>query len=80
MKIKEFFEKYDWLKISIQHLGLFGGCWKIEVYNTTWDIFEPVFEHYITDKMINNLYLDFETIIMTPVLDWWERTNTGKEK
>ena len=70
--MKEFLRKYDWLKITVQHFDLHGGVWKIEVYNTTWDLFEPVFKHYITDQMVNNVNLDFETIIMTPVLNWWD--------
>lgn len=73
MTIKEFFKKYDHLKLAIEHLGINGGCWKIEVYNTTYDFgIDPIFEHYISDDDVENLLVDFETIIMTPILNWWE--------
>ena len=69
--IKEFLEKYNHLKLSLQHLDEFGGCWRIQIYNTTYDSgLDPIFVHYITDEELNNLNLDFETAIMIPVLNW----------
>ena len=69
--IKEFFKKNSHLKLGLQHLGLYGGGWKIEVYNTTYDFgIEPIFEHYILDEELESLNVDFETAIMTPVIDW----------
>ena len=71
-RIKEFLEQHTHLKIAIQHLGIFGGGFKIQVYNTTWDSFEPVFEHFVIDEDIQRLNVDFETVIMTPIENWWD--------
>ena len=69
--IKEFFKKNSHLKL--QHLDLFGGGWKIEIYNTTYDFgINPIFGHYIADEELERLNVDFETAIMTPVINWKE--------
>lgn len=74
--IKKFFSEHSHLKLSLQQLGLFGGGWRIQIYNTTWDSgFEPIFEHYILNKDIDKLNVDFETVIMTPIINWWEEIN-----
>lgn len=73
--IKDFLKRYGRYKLSIQHLDKLGGCWKIQIYNTTYDVFEPVFDHYITDEEVDNLNIDFETIITTIILNWWEDIN-----
>ena len=71
--IKEFFKKNSQLKLGLQHLGLYGGGWKIEVYNTAYAFgIEPIFEHYILDEELESLNVDFETAIMTPVINWKE--------
>lgn len=67
--IKDFLKEYDHFRLSIQHLDLFDGCWEVRLYNTTLDPFEPIFKHRITDLEIDNLNVDFETIIMTPVIN-----------
>ena len=69
--IKEFFKEHDHLRFSLQHLNIYGGGWKIEVYNTRHDIgIEPNFVHYILDKDLESLNVDFETAIMIPVINW----------
>lgn len=71
--IKDFLKKHSQFKLSLQHLGLFCGGWKIQIYDTTYDSgFEPVFEHYITDFELDALNVDFETAIITPVINWFE--------
>lgn len=74
--IKEFFKKHTHLKLSLQYgyfLGLGDGVWKIEIYNTTYaSRLEPVFIYYIGDETMDTLLVDFETAIMTPIIDWWE--------
>lgn len=74
MKIKDFFKEHGHLKLSLQHLRLYGGGWMIEVYNTTWNHTTPVFKHYILDEELDNLNeaIDFETAIMTPIASWWD--------
>lgn len=74
--IKEFFEEHAHLRLSLQYsawLNSDDSGWKIQIYNTTFDCgVEPIFKHYITDETINKLLVDFETAIMTPILNWWE--------
>lgn len=71
--IKKFFKEHDHLKLGLQHLGLYGGGWKIQVYNTTYDSgFESIFEHYILDEEMENLNVNFETAIITPIINWYE--------
>ena len=71
--IKEFFKKNSHLKLGLKYLGLYGGGWKIEVYNTAYDFrIGPIFEHYILDEELESLNVDFETAIMTPVVNWKE--------
>ena len=47
----------------------------INVYNTTYDIIDPIFEHFITDFELERLNVDFETAIMTPIINWWKDVN-----
>lgn len=72
--IKNFFEEHDHLSFALQHIGKHGGGWMIRIYNTTFDLgcTEPIYEHIVLDSEINSSGVDFETIIMTPVINWWE--------
>ena len=73
-RLKKFLEEHDChLKIAIQHLGIFGGGFNIQVYNTTCDYLcqEPIFEHFISDEDIAKLNVDFDTAIMIPIENWW---------
>lgn len=73
MKLNDFFKKNGHLKLGLQHLDLNGGVWRIQIYNTTYDFgIEPVFEHLISDAEVETCVLDFETVIMTPILNWWK--------
>lgn len=79
--IKKFFREHSHLKLALQQLGLFGGGWRIQVYNTTWDCgVEPIFEHYITNEDLDKLKVDFETAIMTPIINWWEDIQERRRK
>lgn len=77
MKLKDFFKEHGYLCLSLQHLDLHGGGWRIQIYNTTWDVFDPIFKHYILDSEIDALVddIDFETVIMTAILSWWKGEN-----
>ena len=72
--LKEFFENHDHLCFRLQRTGRHGGGWLIWIYNTTLDLgcTEPIYEHIVLDSEINNSNVDFETIIMTPVINWWD--------
>ena len=71
--LKEFFEEHDHLCFRLQRTGRHSG-WLIRIYNTTLDLgcTEPIYEHIVLDSEINNSNVDFETIIMTPVINWWD--------
>ena len=78
--IKDFFEKHTHLKLGLQHLDIFGGGWNIQVYNTTWASWEPVFEYFVTDFDVDHLNVDFETIIkMKTVMDKVNSTKNSPE-
>lgn len=71
MTIKEFLKENSHLKLSIQHLGVYGGGFKVEVFNTTYDFgLEPVFHYYILDLELDILDVDFDTAILTPIKNW----------
>lgn len=70
-KIKDFLKEHSQFRIAIQHLGIYDGGFQIRLYNTTYDSgFEPVFIHFIQDNDIDALNVDFETIILTPIINW----------
>lgn len=75
--IKKFLEEHHHLKLATQHLGIHGGGFMVQVYNTTWDYTcsEPIFEHFVTDFDLANLNVNFETAIITPVISWWDVVN-----
>jgi hypothetical protein len=72
--IKEFLEKYDHLKIAIQHLGINGGGFKVQVYNTTLDFLceRPIFEHFISDFDVQHSWLNFGALVIVPINNWLE--------
>lgn len=72
MSLKEFFQKNKNLYIELQHLDLYGGAWRIHIYDVTRYIERPVFKHIIPDAEIEACVLDFETVIMTPILNWFK--------
>lgn len=72
--IKDFFKKNDHLKFIIQHLGINDGGWQVEIYNTTSGNNTPCYRHFYSDFEIDNLVIDFEAAIMTPIISWWEES------
>lgn len=80
--IKEFLEKYTHLKIAIQHLGINGGGFKVQVYNTTLDFLceRPIFEHFISDVDIECSWLNFEALVVIPIADWLEECEQKRKK
>lgn len=80
IKIMDFLREHDHLRLSLQHLDIIGGGWEIKIYNTTWSYMEPVFTYFITDDEIDNLNIDFETVIMTLIINWWDESNSVTKK
>ena len=80
-KIREFFKEHDHLRFTLQHLDIFDGGWEIRIYNTTYDFgFEPIYTHFIEDKEMDALNVDFETAIMTPIINWYKTTKSYMEE
>ena len=79
--IKEFFKDHDHLRFTLQHLDIFDGGWEIRIYNTTYAFgVDPIYTHFIEDKEIDELNVDFDTAIMTPVINWWKTTLSYDEE
>ena len=74
--IKEFFENHDHLCFKLQHIGRYGGAWKIQICNSTLELgcSEPIYAHIILDSDIKDSNADFETMIMAPVIRWWNHS------
>lgn len=77
--LKEFLEKNDHFKIAIQE---YDGGFKVEVYNTTLDFLceKPVFKHFISGFDIQNTYVDFETLVVTPINNWLEECENKRKQ
>ena len=71
-RIKNFLEEHTHLKIAIQYLGIFNGGFHVQVYNTTWKAYEPVFESFFISEDLSLLNVDFETAIMLAIEDWYK--------
>ena len=41
---------------------------------------DPIYTHFIKDKEIDELNVDFDTAIMTPVINWWKATLSYDEE
>lgn len=76
--IKEFFEEHDHLCLKLQHIRRYGGGWLIKIYNTTLDFGcrESIYDHIILDSEFNGSNVDFETVIMAPIIDWWNNSES----
>ena len=71
--IKKFFIEHDHLALALRHVGTHNGEWVIRIFNTTYDFgVDPIFEHRILDSELDCLNVDFETAIMTPIINWWD--------
>lgn len=70
MTKKEFLSTYTHYKIVEQYKNELGGGILIEVYDTTWTLMAPIFRHFISQFDLDNLKVDYETTVMTPILNW----------
>lgn len=68
--IKEFFKKNSHLKFTLGRSSQLGGCWVVEIFNQTYDRTTPCFRHIYPDFECDNLNVDFDTFIMTPIISW----------
>lgn len=76
--IKEFLKEHPYLRLDIKHInGVWEDCWQIRLHddrthNTTFGII-------ILDTTIENLNVDFETAIMTPIISLYEQQMEEKK-
>ena len=70
MTIKDFFTKHSDIRLSLQHMVKYEGCWLVRVYNTLYDTRKPIFEEYIADTEVNAKE-NFDEAIMEPIINWW---------
>ena len=70
MSKQEFLSTYTHYKIVEQYKNELGGGILIEIYDTTWTLITPIFRHFISQFDLDNLKVDYETMVMTPILNW----------
>ena len=66
----EFLKKNPQYKLVEQYKENFGGGILVEIYDTTWTLITPIFRHLISQFDLDNLKVDYETIVMAPILNW----------
>ena len=77
MTRKEFLYKYKNLKISERYWD-YGPGILVQVYDTSIEPYNLVFEHFISKFDLDNLKVDYETIVMTPIITWCKETKYEK--
>ena len=70
MTKQEFLSTYTHYKIVEQYKNEFGGGILIEVYDTTWTLMAPIFRHFISQFDLDNSLLDYEHLVMIPIINW----------
>lgn len=78
--MKEFLKNNSHLKLTIQRSDEFGGCFVVDIYNLTLDRYSPVFKHVYTDLECENINVDFNTFIMTPIRAWKKEQDDKRKK
>ena len=75
MTRKEFLYKYNNLRISEQYWD-YGPGILVQVHDTNTHAL--VFEHFISKFDLDNLKVDYETIVMTPIFSWCKESKYEK--
>lgn len=73
MTRKEFLSTYAHYKIVEQYKNDFDGGILIEVYDDRLSLLTPalpVFRHFISGFDLDKLLVDYETAVMTAILNW----------
>lgn len=80
--LKEFLQKHTHLSVKFSYSNnslQFGSYWIIQIFNNTFDLCTPIFEYKMTAKELDNINVDFETALMTPVVNWWDNRHKKEE-
>lgn len=71
--IKEFLKEHPYLRLEIKHInGVWDDCFRIKLYDDRRTR-NTMYEINILDTEIENLNVDFETAIMTPIISWYKQ-------
>ena len=71
MTKQEFLSTHTNYKIVEQYKNELGGGILVEIYDTTWTLITPIFRHFISQFDLDNSLLDYEHLVMTPILNWY---------
>lgn len=77
--LKKFLQTHTHLSVKIMYFASQGGYWSIQVFNQTFDFYTPIFEYKMLANELDNLNVDFETALMTPVVNWWDNRHKKEE-
>lgn len=77
--LEEFLKTHSHLSIKFSYHRARGYYWMIQIFNTTFDLCTPIFEYKMTAEELDNLNVDFETALMTPVVNWWDNRHKKEE-
>lgn len=76
--IKEFLKEHPFFRLEIVYIdGFLENGWRIRLYDGPNGIM--LFNHKILATAIENLNVDFETAIMTPIISWYEQQMEEKK-
>lgn len=76
--IKEFLKEHPYLRLEIKHInGVCDDCFRIRLYDDRTR--NTMYETTVSDTEIENLNVDFETAIMTPIISWYEQQMEEKK-
>lgn len=76
--IKEFLKEHPFFRLEIVYIdGFWENGWQIRLYDDRTRIM--LFSHKILATAIESLNVDFETAIMTPIINWYEQQMEEKK-
>lgn len=76
--IKEFLKEHPYLRLEIKYInGVWNNCFRIRLYDDRTH--NTMYEITVSDTEIENLNVDFETAIMTPIISWYTQQMEEKK-
>lgn len=76
--IKEFLKEHPFFRLEIVYIdGFWENGWHIRLYDDRTR--NTMYETTVSDTEIENLNVDFETAIMTPIISWYEQQMEEKK-
>ena len=80
MKLHEFLKKYPFITVRFScDCKNFGEpTYEVKLYNTTYSSLEPVFRFLIRETNLDNMFVDFETAMLTAATNWMTKKQEAK--